>query len=1269
MLIETLSAELERLFELPDLTRLSMDALGFAPSELAQGDPTRASFARALAEKVIAIDAVDALLDAIALEPRGLTGPLEALHKERIRPVELAGGDAVGDYLITAQIAVGPWASIYTARQGGQEYRLKIVHPRVAARRSEVQRYLTHTRLASQVEHKGLPTELSVLDANGNGGHFGTAQLALEGETLAAMLEKKGARHFNEVLPFLWAIGEALGALHEARLVHGSLHLGNVLVVDPTPAAPHVVLLDAGSHRLRSAVGSSQTVGIPHWLAASSPEQLRGEEPDPRADVYALGVLIYQLVSGKAPFGGTHAVEALLGHLTQNAEPLSFVAAGNGATAPVETFVRSLLDKQRDARPSDANEAMEGLRRLWRASTRPPTWVTEERMPEFFAALTQNPTDENAAAQLEGSVDLGADPKKLADGFFEVARSLHGHHEPALAHAMKKHLARAARLYETASDHDTAEQVYSGLVKLDPSDRAASQALTRIKKTLGKYEELIEALLEQSESSESSSERAEHWSEIGALYENELKDKDQALLAYAQAFCEDPQSEQYSLSIERLAGTRYQAWEDVLGRTLEAVEKDVGAADKHALLFHMGRWYAEKVARPDLALPWLTQLVAAEPNHDRALAALASIYKKAQQWAEFGQTLLKRADVAAPNVSRDLRVEAADVLVSRLSSADAAREIFRGVLDEDPGHARAAEGLIKLLEAAGDNAEAVSVREKRANTLKGDDRWVLLCEVAEGYEVDLDRLDMAEKIYRQVLTENSRWVDALRGLDRVLTRAGRYRELLEVLRMQVDLGVTARQKIALYERIAGIYDEEYLDHEKAAAALEAILELDSGHLDAGRELARHYRALENYSALAKLYGQQAENGTVERRIEAGLLLGRVLAENLKITDRAIAAYEAVLELSPGHSGALDALATLRTVVGDAESALAAIEELSANASSPEAKAELEVRAAQVFEKRGDLAGALRRYKLAAELTPDDPAAQRRLVEKYVATGNHAAAVELLEEQISETKAERSRAELAGQMALICYKHLDDPARASATAQLALHLDAANVDGLRVLGQIAYSEKRYVEAAKRLEAVVTQGGASDDEDARDVAFAYIDALARGGSTDKAIGAIGNLMNRFAGDARSLLRLVDVAGEHGSPEQTLWLCEQLLTDELRAGLLPLQEAQAELRLGGALAALKRGEEAQAALNRALDLDPDASEALKILAKLFVDEGQPRKAMDVLYRELSLSLGDRKVEILLEMGDMAVQKLDDPDYAGKSYLLALSERPNDRTILTKL
>ncbi len=1267
MLVETLSAELERLFELPDLTRLSRDALGFEPEDIG-GVTTRASFARALAEQAVTSEAVDALLDAIALDRRGLPGSLEAVRERSGASEELAGGESIGEYLITGKLGTGPWASVYRARRDGEEYRVKSLHPRVAARRSDVHRYLTASRLAGQITHAGLPSQVRAGALDDTGRHIGIAHPVADGETFAALIQRRGARHFNEVLPLLWAVSEALAALHAAHLVHGSLHAGNVLVVDPTPAAPKVVLLDPGSHFLRPALTMGQNGTTPSFLIASSPEQFRGQAPSPQSDVYALGVLMYQLLSGKAPFSGPNAVDALVGHLTQNAEPLSFVAAGNGATPAVEAFVRSLLEKGREQRPRDAGEALEGLRRIWRASTRPPTWVTDERMPEMFEALALNPGDENAAASLESSVDLGADPARLADGFYEVAKSLQGRREPGLQHAMKKHLARAARLYEAAARSDSAEEVYSGLVELDPADRSAARALVRIKKTLGKYEELIESLLEQSENSESSTERAQHWSEIGELYENELKDKDQALVAHAQAFCEDPLNDAHSAAVERLAGTRFAAWEDVLGRAIEALEHDMGTSERHALLFHMGRWYAEKVMRPDLALPWLTQLVAAEPNHDRALAALATIYKKAQQWAEYGQVLLRRADVAAPNVARDLRVDAAEVLVSRLSNAAAAREIYASVLEEDPGHARATAGQVSLLEAAGDAAGALAVRQTRAKTLRGEERHQLLCEVAEGYDVDLDKLDLAEKTYREVLAENPRFVDALRGLDRVLTRAGRYRELLDVLRTQAEMAVTARQKITLYERIAGIYDEEYLDHERAADALETVLELDPEHQDAGRELARHLRSLERYAELAELYERQASSGKVERQIEAGLLLGRVLSENLKQPDQAIVAYDRVLELAPSHAGALDALATLRAVVGDAESALAAIEELSEKATTGSAKADLEVRAAQILEARGDAAGAMRRYKLAADLSPDDPGARRRLVKKYVELGDYSAAVELLEEEIQVAKNERERAKLAGEMSVICHKHLQDTARAVATAQLALHIDPGNVDALRVLGRTAYAEKRYVEASKRFESVLAQLDGLDAAEAREIAFLYVDALARAGSADKALTQVGNLMKWFSDDASALLRIAEVAGEHGSAEQTLWLCEQLL-GEMRSLLSPKEEAEAEFRTGEALAKLGRNDEARAALERASELDPKAMPPLRALARVFGAAGQPRQMMDVLYRELALSDGDRKVEILLEMGDVAANKLSDSDYAAKSYLLALSERPNDRTILTKL
>ncbi|MEI9951517.1 MAG: hypothetical protein WDO74_21710 [Pseudomonadota bacterium] len=108
MLVETLTAELERLFELPDLTRLSRDALGFEPEDIG-GVATRASFARALAEQAVESEAVEALLDAIALDRHGLPSSLESVREHAASNDGLSAGDSIGQYVVLEKLGTGPW--------------------------------------------------------------------------------------------------------------------------------------------------------------------------------------------------------------------------------------------------------------------------------------------------------------------------------------------------------------------------------------------------------------------------------------------------------------------------------------------------------------------------------------------------------------------------------------------------------------------------------------------------------------------------------------------------------------------------------------------------------------------------------------------------------------------------------------------------------------------------------------------------------------------------------------------------------------------------------------------------------------------------------------------------------------------------------------------------------------------------------------------------------------------------------------------------------
>ncbi|MGC4093559.1 MAG: tetratricopeptide repeat protein [Polyangiaceae bacterium] len=1271
MVVDTLSAELERLYELEELKSLSSGLLGLDPNDVG-GTSAKASFARALTQRCLEIGALDALVDAVQASQKAL--PADLVKKLRNGAIDAAArpqeGDEVGEFLVLRDLGESASGSVHRVRHGDEDLRVRRLSSAMQERRRDVQRYLAATRISAGVGHAGLPSSVRAGSLEPTARFFGVSQAFAEGEPLAKIIRERGGRHLNELLPLLWAIVDALSALHAEGLCHGALHANNVLVVDSNPSKPSVLLLDPGAQHLRPGLFGLGGHAAPSWLDTAPPELLRGESLDPRSDVYSFGALVYQAMSGSAPFKGGSAVDVALGHLTKEPESLSFAAPGNGATPEVDAFVRLLLDKDRERRPRDASEAVEGLRRLWRASQRPPSSVADELVEERFQALIEASGDEQKAAELEALVDLGVSPLKLAEGFYGVAREVRGRNVPGSDRVVRKLLARSARLYEAGDKHEAAEKLYQGLVKLDPDDTQVTEALDRLRKRLGKYEELIESLIERTEGAKSAQQRAEYFAEIGRLYKDEVKEPEQALVACTQAFCIDPTNERYAEQVERIAGGKYPAWEEVLGHCLEAVEDDELASDaKAALAYQMGRWYSERVQRPDLALPWLTRAVELEPAHDRALSELCQVYRKAQQWQELGQALLRRADVAPPNVARDLRAEAAEILSTKMGNPDAATNLYQSVLNEDPGHAAAADGLSRLLKASGETARALRVLEGRAQALGGEERQQALAEIAETYEVELDKLSDAERTYRLILKENPKSLDALRGLDRILTRDGRYEDLLDVLRKQLDLAVTARQKISLYERIAGVYDEEFLDHAKAAEAFEAVLDLDPQRASAANDLARHLRVLDRYPELADLYeGQLRSAATDERRIEVGLQLGRVLGEQLKQVPRAIATYEQVLSLAPSHAGALDALATLRAASGDAHAALRAIEELAEQAQSPEARAEQYLRAAAMLETQGDSAGALMRYKFAADASPKNPNITRKVRHKYVEHKNYGAAVELLDEELARTDGAAAKAKLLGEMALICQRHLQDDKRASSAAQTALSLDPTNPEALRVQGRIAYAEQRYTEAAKRLETFIPQLSTLEEDEAVETAFVYVDSLAESGAVDKALTMADGLLTVLAADAGALLRVSELSAEHGTPERTLAVCDVLL--DRHDSLLGGGDLSTVLRRRGeSLFQLGRIKDAIDSLERAIRADPQSPLGFRALGKVYGAREEWERVIETRYRELELVEGDERVQTLIEIGEVAAGKLHNTDYAARALLLALDERPSDRNILARL
>ncbi|HYQ27437.1 MAG TPA: tetratricopeptide repeat protein, partial [Polyangiaceae bacterium] len=583
--------------------------------------------------------------------------------------------------------------------------------------------------------------------------------------------------------------------------------------------------------------------------------------------------------------------------------------------------------------------------------------------------------------------------------------------------------------------------------------------------------------------------------------------------------------------------------------------------------------------------------------------------------------------------------------------------------------AKASDALARIYERNAEFPSLLNILERRANTQRGDDKLRTLCRMAEVYETNLQDDSEALKRFQAASALDPTSVEPLRGLDRLYSKLGRFQELLGNLAQQVEVAATPRQKVALWQRIAAIYDEEFLNHEKAADALEQLLLLDSANEHALTHLIRHARALDRWESVAALYERKLKLvSDGPQRLALLLPFGQVLSEQIGSPERAMVAYDAVLEIDPQHAGALEALAHLRQSTGDADAALAALEALASRATSPEAKAEQYIRAAKLSEARGDRDGAIERYKRALDANPKDPTSAVALREAYTARGDLNAAVQLLEREIAQTEGELGKGRLCGQMALLARSHLKDDKRAEEAAKRALGFDPTNLDSLTVLGDIAFDAKRFMEAAAHYEQLASRADSLDKKEAARLLVRYVDALSQTGSTEKALAPMDTLLRIAPDDSDALARVAQVSFEHGSPKRAAELYRDLLTRFSQVLAFDIR-VKAHFRYGEALRLSGDIEGSLGPLNEASDLDPSASEPLVALAKVYEAQEKWGEVIKVKTRHLDSATGDERVQLLIDIGDLASAKLNDRAQAAKSFVAALEEQPDDRRLLSKL
>jgi len=273
-------------------------------------------------------------------------------------------GVAIGQYRVTGTIGRGGMGAVYAAQHAllGRSAAIKVLLPELSQKQDVVMRFFNEARAATAIRHPGI-VEIYDFGWTDDGAAFIVME-HLEGETLG----RRAARtrfHWPAALAIARQIAGALSAAHAKGIVHRDLKPDNVfLVPDPeVPGGERIKLLDFGIAKL--AGDSSNTVsvtrtgavlGTPTYMA---PEQCRGVAIDHRADLYALGCVIYELCCGRPPFLGEGTGDVLAAHIHV---PVPAMAGAVSEIPPVvERLVRRLLAKLPGDRVQNADEVIRAI--------------------------------------------------------------------------------------------------------------------------------------------------------------------------------------------------------------------------------------------------------------------------------------------------------------------------------------------------------------------------------------------------------------------------------------------------------------------------------------------------------------------------------------------------------------------------------------------------------------------------------------------------------------------------------------------------------------------------------------------------------------------------------------------------------------------------------------------------------------------------------------------------------------------------------------------
>lgn len=268
----------------------------------------------------------------------------------------LIGQVVDGRYRVDEQIGEGGMGVVYRALHVSlnKTLALKVLRGEMAKDKEVVQRFIQEAQAATSIGHENI-IDISDFGRLPDGTVYFVMEY-LDGRPLKALVERGGAIPMSDAVSILRQIGSALGAAHLRGIVHRDLKPDNIHVITRGEQSTYVKVLDFGIAKVGGASNkltrTGMVFGTPHYM---SPEQAAGQSVDARTDIYALGVIMYEMFTGRVPFDADTFMGVLTKHMFEQPAPMNVPGAGKLLGA-IEQITMRALEKKPERRYQSMDE-------------------------------------------------------------------------------------------------------------------------------------------------------------------------------------------------------------------------------------------------------------------------------------------------------------------------------------------------------------------------------------------------------------------------------------------------------------------------------------------------------------------------------------------------------------------------------------------------------------------------------------------------------------------------------------------------------------------------------------------------------------------------------------------------------------------------------------------------------------------------------------------------------------------------------------------------